>query len=99
MPFRGSDDSAIRAVRALSREAADAEVPAVDWDRVEQGFLAEIARGEHPALSEMPAPRHAQVAPASRVGSPWTAALTAAAAVALALGVQQAELQPALPGS
>jgi hypothetical protein len=99
MTVRASDDSAIRALRALSREAAEAQVPAVDWDRVERNLLAQIARGDELASPESPAPTREWVAPPARVGSPWTAALAAAAAVAFAFGVHTSERQPALRAS
>jgi hypothetical protein len=98
MSVRASDDSAIRALRALSREAAEAQVPAVDWDRVEQGLFAEIVGGDRPAPLEalaLPAP----TVPPRRVGSPWTAALTAAAAIALFAGVWHVESSAPSRGS
>jgi hypothetical protein len=86
MSFRASDDSAIRALRALSREAAEAEVPAIDWDRVERGIFAEIERGERPAsLEALATPVLAEGR--GGAGSPWTVGLVAAAAMALVVGL------------
>src|SRR5690348_8571136 len=96
MSARASDDSAIRALRALSREAAEAKVPAIDWDKVEQGLFAEIARGDQPATLEAVASPASELAGERRLRSPWTAALTAAAAIALVVGVRQSELQAPL---
>jgi hypothetical protein len=84
MGFRASDSSALRAVRALTREAADEPMPPVDWDGMEERLLAEMARGERPSLVEIVAPSGAAKASApSHAGSPWAAALAAAAVVAL----------------
>jgi hypothetical protein len=99
MSFRASDDSAIRALRALSREAAEAEVPAVDWDRVERGLFDEIERGERPApLEALASPVSTSPKTARRGGSPWAAALLAAAAIALAFGLREGESRAPLRG-
>jgi ferric-dicitrate binding protein FerR (iron transport regulator) len=84
MGFRATEDSALRALRALAREAADEPTPPIDWDGVEERLFAEMAQGERPSLIEVARPDgpRAESAP-SRVGSPWTAALAAAAVVAL----------------
>ena len=103
MGFRASDDVAIRAVRALAREAADMPVPPVDWDRVQQGILAGIADDEKPGRMELPPlsdgrPIATPTGSVHRVGSPWAVALAAAAAVALVGGARWGALQgPAAP--
>src|SRR5690349_2128809 len=97
---RASNDSAIRALRALSREAAETEVPAVDWDRVERGLFAEIERGERPAsLEALASPAPAVPTARARVGSPWTAALAAAATIALLVGLRQSDSRAPLRGN
>jgi ferric-dicitrate binding protein FerR (iron transport regulator) len=93
MSFRAPDDSALRTVRALSREAADAELPPIEWDRVEQNLFADIAGNERPAPLEPSLPAQRAVPPAPRVGSPWTAALAAAAGIALVVGAKWSEPQ------
>jgi hypothetical protein len=74
MGFRASDDAAIRAVRALAREAADMPAPPVDWERVEQRVLTGIAEVERPRMELPPLSDGRPVATATptayRAGSP-----------------------------
>jgi hypothetical protein len=78
MKSRGSGYYGVAAIDALAREAARAPLPPVDWDRVEQRLLATVEAAER--VAQLSPPR---VAPSRKVGSPWSIALAAAAAVAL----------------
>ena len=69
MSFRPLSDSATRALRALTNEAADSPLPPIDWDRLERGLLGEVAKRGAPEP-----PRALEVATrpaaASRASSP-----------------------------
>jgi ferric-dicitrate binding protein FerR (iron transport regulator) len=100
MSFRASKDSAIRAVHALSREAADMPLPPVDWERIEQKLFSSVGEIETPAPAQPIAAAVAPTpAPARGFGSVWTAAFAAAAAVALVAGIDFGESPVPAPAS
>jgi len=87
MSFRPVVDSAVRALRALSDEAAKSPLPPIDWDRLERRLMGEVAEHGAPEPSRaVEVPRSRAVA--SRAASPWGIALVAAAAVALVYGAR-----------
>ncbi len=89
MSSRSSRDAADRALRALSREAADVPLPSIDWDRIEQAVFADVAtEGERLVDVRKPAVAvvESSVAARRRSGSPWTIGLAAAAAALLVVG-------------
>src|SRR4051812_47277744 len=85
MTVRFSPDTEARAVRALARETAAVPVPPFDWDAIEKKLLAKVVAEVKDSSS---AASHASPsrAAALRVGTPWSVALAAAAAVALVAG-------------
>src|SRR5713101_5716471 len=100
MSFRASKDSAIRAVHALSQEAADMPLPRVDWESIEQKLFARVGEKIETLAPEQPVPVAVPPgAPARGLGSGWAVALAAAAAVALVAGTQLDESRVLAPES
>ena len=63
----------VRALLALSRETAEMPLPPIDWDRIEQVVLSDIARAAEPSI-DAPTPvttlPGVSAAPVRRTGSP-----------------------------
>ena len=106
MRSRLSRQACERALAALTREASEAPVPEIDWDRIEANVLA---GGVNAPLPEGATARRAPAvlgAPsaATWTSTPWPMALAAAAAAALIYGAgamraptETKALAPALP--
>jgi ferric-dicitrate binding protein FerR (iron transport regulator) len=88
MTSRLSDRAYARALAALTREASEAPVPELDWDRIEANVLSGTASAispDNPVAPPAPAVRRIPSSP-TWSSTPWPMALAAAAAAALIYG-------------